>query len=230
MTTPSRETPSDIIITALSTLNNLRHWWETRQADVDSAIAFTDDAPRNFVELLERIASGQYLFYLAQQDDTVVGAMWLHDVVYDPDGTPRAGWLGAYVLPEHRGQHMPQTMWLLVRKALMTLGVQSIYIATHHANTRAQIVVERHHGFHRVGTYPAFAYCQGVLTDYVILSMRQEDMAEAWALAHIRAKMQRIPPSPVTPQAPQHRLHDAEESESLGKKVVWQCSGVLDTM
>ena len=182
------------------------------------------------MELLECIASGEYLFYLAQRGDTVVGAMWLHDVVYDPDGTPRAGWLGAYVLPEHRGQHMPQTMWLLVRKALMALGVQSIYIAAHHANTRAHVVVEHHHGFHRVGTYPAFAYCQGVLTDYVILSMRQEDMAEAWALAHARAGMQRIPTSSAAPQEPQHRLPDAEESASPRRKVVCQCGRELDTM
>jgi hypothetical protein len=27
-------------------------WWETRQADVDAAIAFTDNSPQNFVELL----------------------------------------------------------------------------------------------------------------------------------------------------------------------------------
>ena len=230
MTTPRRETPFDITITALSTLHDLRHWWETRQADVDSVLAYTDDSPRNFVELLECITSGEYLFYLAKRGDTVVGAMWLHDVVYDQDGTPRAGWLGTYVLPEHRGQHTTQTMWLLVRKALTALGVQSVYIASHRANTRAHVVAERHLGFHRVDTYPAFAHCQGVLTDYVILSIRQEDMAEAWALAHARARTQRIPPSPAAQQVPQRRLHDAEESESPRRKVVCQYGRELDTM
>ena len=131
-----RKTLSDITIPAVPTLNDLRHWWETRQADVDAAMAFTDGAPRNFVELLECITSGEYFFYLAQRGNAVVGAMWLHDMVYDLDGTPRAGWLGTYVLPEHRGQHTTQTMWRLVRKALTALGVQSIYIASHQANTR----------------------------------------------------------------------------------------------
>jgi len=230
MTIPGCKTPADITITTVSTLNNLRHWWETRQADSDSAMAFTDNSPRNFVELLERITGGEYLFYLAQRDDTVVGAMWLHDVVYDPDGTPRAGWLGTYVLPEHRGQHTTQTMWLLVHQALTAIGVQSIYIASHHANRRAHKVAERHLGFHRVGTYPAFAYCQGMRTDYVILSLRQEDMAEAWALAHARTITQRIPPSPAAPQAPQHRLHNAAESESPSGKVICQCRRELDTI
>jgi acetyltransferase (GNAT) family protein len=171
-------------------------------------LAFTDHSPRNFVELLECIASGEYLFYLAHQGDTVIGAMWLHNMVYDPDGTPRAGWLGTYVLSEHRGQHTTQTMWLLVCKALAALEVQSIYIASHHANTRAHVVAERHLGFHRVDPY------------YVILSMRQEDTAEAWVLAYARARTQRNPTSPAAPQAPQQRLHNAEESEGPGRKVV----------
>jgi RimJ/RimL family protein N-acetyltransferase len=230
MTTPRCEAPFDITITTLSTLNDLRHWWESRQADTEAATAFTDDSPRNFVELLERISSGEYLFYLAQRGDTVVGAMWLHDTVYDPDSTPRAGWLGTYVLPEHRGRHTTQSMWLLVRKALTALGVQSIYIASHHANRRAHVVAERHLGFHRVDTYPAFAHCQGVLTDYVILSMRQEDMAEAWALAYARARLQRLPPRPAAPPTPPPRLHDGAERESPGRKIVCQCGRVLDTM
>ena len=117
--------------------------------------------------------------------------MWLHDMVYDPDGNPRAGWLGVYVLPEHRGRHTAQTIWLLVHEALTARGVRSLYIASHYANTRAHAVAERHHGFHRVGTYPAFARCQGIPTDFVIFSLRLEDMVEALTLARTRARMPR---------------------------------------
>ena len=69
-------------LTAAPALNDLRQWWETRQADPDSTLAFTDQAPRNFAELLDRINSGDYLFFLAYDGDCVVGAMWLHDIVY----------------------------------------------------------------------------------------------------------------------------------------------------
>jgi RimJ/RimL family protein N-acetyltransferase len=188
MTTSTPKAELTLTLTETPMLNDLRHWWETRRADPDSALAFTDAAPQNFAELLDCIYRGAYLFYLAHCGNTVVGAMWLHDMVYDADGTPRAGWLGTYVLPEQRGRHTTETMWLLVREALLACGVRSVYIASHHANIRAHAVAERHLGFHRVDTYPAFASCQGMPTDYVILSMRQEDMVEAWVLAHARAQ------------------------------------------
>jgi RimJ/RimL family protein N-acetyltransferase len=159
--------------------------------------AFTDDSPQNFAELLNRINTKEYLFYLAHQGDTVVGAMWLHDIVWDENGTPRAGWLGTYVLPEHRGRRTTHEMWTLIYEALTTLGVQSLYIASHHANTRAHAVAERHLGFHRVDLFPAFAPCQGTPTDFLILSMREEDKAEAWSLAYERARKQVASPQPV---------------------------------
>ena len=83
-------------------------------------------------------------------------------------------------------------MWALTRKAVTTLGVRHVYVAAHHANTRAHAVAERHLGFHRVGFCPAFIRCEGVPTDVVILCMHEEDRAEAWALAHARASMQLI--------------------------------------
>jgi RimJ/RimL family protein N-acetyltransferase len=198
MITPTHEVERPITLTTTPTLHDLRHWWETRQADPDSAFAFTDAAPRNFAELLDCIYSGKYLFYLAHRGYAVVGAMWLHDMVNGPDNTPRAGWLGTYVLPEHRGRHTTYTMWRLVHEALSARGARSVYIASHHGNIRAHAVAERHLGFHRVDTYPAFASCQGVPTDYVILSMRPEDMTEAWVLAHARAQRQSLSfPTPM---------------------------------
>jgi RimJ/RimL family protein N-acetyltransferase len=154
-------------------------------------LAFNDDAPQHFAAFYQHLVTGDYLFYLAQ-DETgqVVGAMWLHDVVRDTDSRPQAGWLGTYVLPAHRGVRTTQAMWALIREALDALGVHSVYIASHHANTRAHRVAEHHLGFYRVDLFPAFALFGGQPTDCLILSMRREDLAEAWALAYTRARRQ----------------------------------------
>jgi RimJ/RimL family protein N-acetyltransferase len=202
MTTALRNTEISTTLTATPTLGDVRHWWETRQADPDSITVFTDDSPRNFMELLNRVNTKEYLFYLAHQGDTVVGAMWLHDIVWDENGTPRAGWLGTYVLPEHRGRRTTQEMWTLIYEALTALGVQSLHIASHHANTRAHVVAERHLGFHRVDVFPAFALCQGIPTDFLILSMREEDKAEAWNSAYERARRQVTSHNLVATQTP----------------------------
>jgi RimJ/RimL family protein N-acetyltransferase len=170
-------------------------WWQARCTDPDCTIAFADTAPQNFPDLLRRIATGDYLFYLARDHaGQVIGAMWLHDIVRDANDTPRAGWLGTYVLPEHRGIRTTQTMWAQVREALERRGVRSVYIASHHANTRAHRVAEHHLGFHKVDLFPAFTCFAGLPTDCLILSMRREDTTEAWAIAHARARQQGIIP------------------------------------
>jgi L-amino acid N-acyltransferase YncA len=170
---------------------DLQTWWRARRMDPDCAIAFADTAPRDFADLYRRITAGEYLFYLARDHARqVVGAMWLHDIVRDANDTPQAGWLGTYVLPGHRGIRTTQAMWTQIREALEGCGVRSVYIASHHANTRAHRVAEHHLGFHKVDLFPAFTYFAGRPTDCLILSMRREDMAEAWAIAYVRAQQQ----------------------------------------
>jgi RimJ/RimL family protein N-acetyltransferase len=180
---------SDLTITATPPRDALRTWWCARHTDPDCAIAFGDDAPSDFAALVQRITQDRYLFYLAQTSTgAVVGAMWLHDLVRGLDDTPMAGWLGTYVLSTYRGAHTTQRMWALVRDALEARGVQSVYIASHYANTRAHRVAEQHLGFHRVDVYPGFARFGGQLTDCLIFSMRREDIAEAWTMAYARAR------------------------------------------
>lgn len=190
MSTALQRPEFSINLTASPALNDLRHWWEARQADPDTINAFTDDSPQNFAQLLDCISMQEYLFYLAFHEDTVAGALWLHDIVWAEEGVPRAGWLGTYVLPAHRGRRTTLEMWELVHQDLTARGVQSIYIASHHANSRAHVVAERHLGFHPVDIFPQFALCDGVTSDFLILSMREEDKAEAWALAYERAMKQ----------------------------------------
>jgi hypothetical protein len=180
MSTALQRPEFGINLTATPALNDLRHWWEARQADPDTINAFTDDSPQNFVQLLDCINTQEYLFYLALQADMVAGALWLHDVVWGEGGAPWAGW-------QHRGRRTTLEMWELVHQDLTARGVQSIYIASHHANTRAHVVAERHLGFHPVDIFPQFGLCQGIKSDFLILSMREEDKAEAWALAYERA-------------------------------------------
>jgi RimJ/RimL family protein N-acetyltransferase len=183
--------PVVLTLTNMPPREMLQRWWQVRQADPDTAVAFTDDAPRTFAALHTLIVTDAYLFYLAQDPlGDVIGAMWLHDLVRDEEGIPRAGWLGTYVLPAHRGVRTTQAMWFLIRDALEARGVRSVYIASHCANTRAHRVAEVHLGFHHVGLFPAFARFSGQPTDCVILSMRLEDIGEAWALAYERARRQ----------------------------------------
>jgi RimJ/RimL family protein N-acetyltransferase len=199
MSTALKRPEFSINLTTTPTINDLRHWWEARQADPDSSTAFTDDAPRNFAQLLDCINTQAYLFYLAFHEDMVAGALWLHDIVRAEGEMPRAGWLGTYVLPAYRGHRTTLEMWMLVHEDLTARGVQSIYIASHHANRRAHVVAERHLGFKPVDVFPAFALCQGIETDFLILSMREEDKAEAWALAYERARKQ-VGVKALTPQ------------------------------
>ena len=205
MSTALQRPEFSINLTSDPTLNDLRHWWEARQADPDSMIAFTDDAPQSFAQLLDCINAHEYLFYLAFQEDVVAGAVWLHDIVWSAEGPPRAGWLGTYVLPMHRGRRTTLEMWTLARQDLAAQGVQSVYIASHYANTRAHVVAERHLGFHPVDIFPAFALCQGKETDFFILSMREEDKAEAWALAYERAT-KHVDANDISPAKPATRL------------------------
>lgn len=180
--------PIALTLTDTPSREVLQRWWDSRQADPDIACAFTDDAPRTFAALHTLLVTGAYMFYLAQDPlGDVMGAMWLHDLVRDEEGIPRAGWLGTYVLPAHRGTRTTQAMWFPIRDALERRGVRSVYIASHYANTRAHRVAEVHLGFHRVGLFSAFARFGGEPTDCMILSMRREDMGEAWALAYQRA-------------------------------------------
>ncbi len=188
-TLPHTTVSTELTITDTPSRHALQTWWRARQADPDSTLAFSDDAPKDFGAFCTQIAIDAYLFYLARDHaDDVVGAMWLHDIVRDADATPCAGWIGTYVLPAHRGLQTTKAMWFLVRDALQARGVKSVYIASHHANTRAHRVAETHLGFHRVGIFPAFTRFGGHPTDCVILSMYREDIGEAWALAYIRAQ------------------------------------------
>lgn len=185
-----------LTITDTPARDDLQVWWQARQSDPGTVIAFTDDGPQDFAELCYRIETGDFMFYLTRGSaGDIIGAMWLHDLVQDPDGTPRAGWLGTYVLPAHRGARTTQAMWELVREAVTAAGMQSVYIASHHANTRAHRVAEHHLGFYRVDLFLSFAFFGGRPTDCLILSMRQEDAAEAWALAYTRALKQGLHPT-----------------------------------
>ena len=177
-----------LTITDMPTYDDMYTWWCTRQTDPESAVAFTDDGPRNFLDLRMYLATGAYLFYLAYDSlGNIVGAMWLHDLVCDETHMPRAGWLGTYVLPTHRGLRTTYTMWTLVRKALESRGIHSVYIASHVANARAHRVAKSHLGFHLVGVFPAFASFGGQQADCLIFSMRPEDIDAAWIFAHERA-------------------------------------------
>jgi RimJ/RimL family protein N-acetyltransferase len=175
---------SHLSITANPRLNDLRHWWETRQADPDCAIAFADTAPTNFLELLERIVHRDYILYLATDpEESVVGAIWLHDLQCEPNGTPHTGWVGAYVLPEYRRSHAATILWFQSLVEFETIGVHHFYAAVHHENYRSQMYATRHMGLHLVNLYPDFTRFGGKWTDCLIYTLHPEDAHDAWMAA-----------------------------------------------
>ncbi len=192
MEAPLLQAPPAITVTNAPSRYDLQYWWQVRQSDPDTALGFADDAPQSFEELLDRIDSGEYLFYLAHCADEVVGGLWMHDIIRDPDGTPRVGWIGAYVLSGHRGRHTTHVMWTLTHNTFVELGVRSIYWASHHKNTPSHTVAERHIGLYRVGIYRGFTLFGGEPTDCVIYATYEKDIESAWEWAKQRAEQQLV--------------------------------------
>lgn len=117
--------------------------------------------------------------------------MWLHDIQRDPHGRPRAGWVGAYVLPEYRHSGLAALLWQQTRACYEAQGIRSFYAAVHIANTRSQAYATRHMGLHLVGRFRHFTFFGGVLTDCLIYTLHPEDARRAWASASTRAQQQR---------------------------------------
>jgi RimJ/RimL family protein N-acetyltransferase len=182
-----------LTVTDRPTAEALRTWWDVRQADPACALAFADDAPQNFTELRTRIVTGTYILYLVWENaGEVAGAMWLHDIQRDPDGTPHTGWVGAYAFPAFRQTGLATAMWHQVRARLEARGVRHFFAAVHIANTRSQAYATRHMGLHFVDRFAQFTRFGGVLTDCLIYTLHPEDAADAWAAAHARAHQQRL--------------------------------------
>jgi GNAT superfamily N-acetyltransferase len=189
--------PRTLTITDRPTVEALRTWWDARQADPDCALAFADNAPQNFSELYTRIATEAYIFYLVcVEASEIAGAMWLHDVQSDLDGTPCAGWVGAYVLPAHRHTGLAAAMWQHIHMRLEARGVRHFFAAVHIANVRSQVYATRHMGLHVVDRFEKFTRFGGMLTDCLIYTLHPEDAADAWASAQARAQQQRVPAAP----------------------------------
>jgi RimJ/RimL family protein N-acetyltransferase len=189
MTTATRT--STLMITDRPPVEALHVWWEARQADPACAVAFADNAPQNFVGLYTQIVTGAYILYLGcDEEGQVVGAMWLHDLQCDPAGSPHTGWIGAYVLPAFRQTGLATSMWHQVRACLEARGIRHVFAAVHLANIRSQAYATRHMGLHEVGRFAQFTWFGGVLTDCLIYTLHPEDAAQAWALAHVRARAQ----------------------------------------
>ena len=185
-----------LTVTDQPTSEALQTWWDARQADPDCALAFADNAPQHFTELCTRIATGAYILYLVCDAGEVAGAMWLHDIQHDPDGTPHTGWVGAYVIPAFRQTGLATAMWHQVRARLEARGLRHCFAAVHKANTRSQAYATGHMGLHYVGCFAQFTRFGGVLTDCLIYTLHPEDATDAWAAAHARVQQQRLLDAP----------------------------------
>src|SRR5262245_35131227 len=74
-TCPPRLVSTQLTISETPPRHALQRWWCARQADPDTARAFSDDAPQDFTAFSTQIATGAYLFYVARDSaEEVVGA------------------------------------------------------------------------------------------------------------------------------------------------------------
>jgi RimJ/RimL family protein N-acetyltransferase len=171
----------------------MRVWWEAMQND-DLSVAYADAFPETLTDFCLDIEQATKKLLLCLVDAHIAGALWLHDIVYRPDGTVLAGWVGGYFLPAYRGR-LAMHLWKVARQWWEAEGIAHLFAATHIANRRSQVFIARDMGFHRVGIYPCFTSFHGQATDVVLYCANQPDAPLARTYAQLRALQ---PLQPVT--------------------------------
>jgi hypothetical protein len=112
-------------------------------------------------------------------------------MLYRPDGTVSAGWIGCYFLPSYRGRMVIQS-WQAARHHWEAAGIAHYFSAIHVANRLSRAVIVRGTRFHRVGRFPQFTMVHGRPADMFIYTLHAADTALAWELATARAARQRL--------------------------------------
>lgn len=120
-----------------------------------------------------------------------MGAMWLHDMAYNAEGQPVAGWVGIYALKAYRNYGLPALLWKQVRASLEASGVENFYAGVHVKNHRSQAFATSHMGLHLIDLYPDFTLFGGEWTSCYIYTSDARFAAEGWRLAHHRAQQLR---------------------------------------
>ncbi len=177
-----------VTITATPTVEQLQTWWDAMQRD-DLSVAYNDEFPTSLTDFRLEVAQGTKLLLLALVDGQVAGALWLHDMVYRPDGTVSAGWVGGYTLPAYRGP-LGSRGWLASKKHWEAQGIRHFFTAAHIANRRSQAFIARCMRFHRVDISQQFAFYNGELTDVVFYTANRHDAQLARQCAQARAQRQ----------------------------------------
>jgi RimJ/RimL family protein N-acetyltransferase len=169
-------------------MQQLQTWWDAMQFD-DLSVAYNDDFPSSLTDFRLDVAQGSKLLLLLLVDGQVAGASWLHDMVYRPDGTVSAGWLGGYILPVYRGR-LSTRLCAVVKQYWEAQGIRHFFAAAHIANRRSQAFIARGMQFHRVDICEQFSFYNGELTDVVFYTANRHDAELARECAQARAQRQ----------------------------------------
>ena len=177
-----------VTVTATPTIEQLQTWWDAMQCD-DLSVAYNDEFPTSLTDFRLEVEQGTKRLLLALIDGQVIGATWLHDMVYRPDGSVSAGWVGGYTLPAYRGR-LGSHQWLASKQHWEALGIRHFFVAAHIANRRSQAFIARCMRFHRVDISQQFAFYNGELTDVVFYTANRHDAQLARQCAQARAQRQ----------------------------------------
>jgi hypothetical protein len=164
----------------------LSRYWEARQSDPLVPVFYASTGPRTFADFTSTIASGGYVFRLAFRGPELIGAIWLHDIEYDENGSVADAWIGAYVLPHVRGRHLVRAMWDLFRPECESMGAIHIHGGTRKDNDRGYRVAHAQMDLHDVAIFPQFTTFEGVLHDCYIFTLQRGDEERAWRIAQLR--------------------------------------------
>ncbi len=178
----------DLAVTNTPRPSQMHEWWQAMNED-DLSLAYADSFPRTLTDFRDEIERGEKQLLICLVDGKVAGALWLHDLILDPDGTVSAGWIGCYFLPPYRGKFVAQ-LWKAARRHWETNGVRHFFSAIHVANRRSRILVAQSARFHPVGKFPRFMQSLGQPVDVFIYSLHAEDKKLAMKLAAARASRQ----------------------------------------
>lgn len=176
-----------VTVTATPTVEQLQTWWNALQHD-DLSVAYNDEFPSSLTDFRLDVAQGTKLLLLALIDGQVIGATWLHDMTYRPDGTVSAAWVGGYTLPAYRGRLASQ-QWRASKRYWEAQGIRHFFASAHIANRRSQAFITRCMRFHRVDICQQVASFNGELTDVVFYTADRRDAQ--LARQGIQARVQR---------------------------------------
>lgn len=167
------------------TESQIHRLWQARLRNPEeSQYAFADVSP-TLGQFISALAKGEILCLMVQNDqDDLMAASWLHDLVRDRQGQVKMGWTGLYTFPQYRGKPGIEASHMMMDDFYQR-GVQHIHAAVHIDNKKALAFTRSKSmlSFTFVGHYANWASFGGRLSDAAIFTRHAGDKRQAWLSA-----------------------------------------------